>query len=89
MNKSLLVVDDDLPFRERLSRSMQKKGFEVDIVFEKKQKSIYYTSISSTWLCMVIALKRDSLKLTSSIFEQRTITKKHVAVVAGWIIPWK
>ena len=30
MNKSLLVVDDDLPFRERLSRSMQKKGFEVD-----------------------------------------------------------
>ena len=30
MNKSLLVVDDDLPFRERLSRSMQKKGFAVD-----------------------------------------------------------
>ena len=30
MNNSLLVVDDDLPFRERLSRSMQKKGFEVD-----------------------------------------------------------
>ena len=30
MKKSLLVVDDDLPFRERLSRSMQKKGFEVD-----------------------------------------------------------
>ena len=30
MNKSLLVVDDDLPFRERLTRSMQKKGFEVD-----------------------------------------------------------
>ena len=30
MNKSLLVVDDDLPFRERLSRSMEKKGLEVD-----------------------------------------------------------
>ena len=30
MKKSLLVVDDDLPFRERLSRSMEKKGFEVD-----------------------------------------------------------
>ena len=29
MNKTLLVVDDDLPFRERLSRSMEKKGFEV------------------------------------------------------------
>ena len=31
MNKKLLVVDDDLPFRERLSRSMEKKGFEVNI----------------------------------------------------------
>ena len=30
MTKTLIVVDDDLPFRERLSRSMQKKGFEVD-----------------------------------------------------------
>ena len=29
MNKTLLVVDDDLPFRERLSRSMEKKGFKV------------------------------------------------------------
>ena len=29
MIKSLLIVDDDLPFRERLSRSMEKKGFEV------------------------------------------------------------
>ena len=27
----LLIVDDDLPFRERLSRSMEKKGFAVDI----------------------------------------------------------
>ena len=25
----LLIVDDDMPFRERLSRSMEKKGFEV------------------------------------------------------------
>ena len=27
MNMKLLIVDDDLPFRERLSRSMEKKGF--------------------------------------------------------------
>ena len=27
--KSLLIVDDDNPFRERLARAMQKKGFEV------------------------------------------------------------
>ena len=29
MNMRLLIVDDDLPFRERLTRSMEKKGFEV------------------------------------------------------------
>ena len=28
-DKSLLVVDDDTPFRERLSRAMDKKGFKV------------------------------------------------------------
>ena len=30
MNKNLLIVDDDLPFRERLTRSMEKKGFNVE-----------------------------------------------------------
>ena len=29
MNLKLLIVDDDLPFRERLTRSMEKKGFHV------------------------------------------------------------
>ena len=28
-DKSLLIVDDDNPFRDRLSRAMQKKGFVV------------------------------------------------------------
>ena len=28
-DKSLLIVDDDNIFRDRLARSMQKKGFEV------------------------------------------------------------
>jgi len=28
-DKSLLIVDDDNPFRERLARAMEKKGFEV------------------------------------------------------------
>jgi two-component system response regulator RegA len=29
VDKSLLVVDDDKPFRDRLSRAMKKKGFQV------------------------------------------------------------
>ena len=28
-DKSLLLVDDDNPFRERLARAMEKKGFNV------------------------------------------------------------
>ena len=30
MNNKLIIVDDDAPFRERLTRSMEKKGFEVE-----------------------------------------------------------
>ena len=30
-DKSLLIVDDDDPFRDRLSRAMEKKGFQVNI----------------------------------------------------------
>ena len=28
-DKSLLIVDDDNPFRQRLARAMEKKGFTV------------------------------------------------------------
>ena len=38
-NKSLLIVDDDNPFRERLARAMEKKGFEV-VQAESVQKGI-------------------------------------------------
>ena len=31
-DKSLLIVDDDNPFRERLARAMEKKGFLVSPV---------------------------------------------------------
>ena len=30
INKELAIIDDDLPFRSRLSRSMEKKGFNVE-----------------------------------------------------------
>ena len=38
-NKSLLIVDDDNPFRDRLARAMEKKGFEV-FQAESVQKGI-------------------------------------------------
>ena len=36
-DKSLLIVDDDNPFRERLARAMEKKGFEVSQVDSVKK----------------------------------------------------
>ena len=36
MNKNLLIVDDDLPFRDRLSKSMEKKGFSVEAFSDSK-----------------------------------------------------
>ena len=37
MSMKLLIVDDDLPFRERLTRSMEKKGFDVESSFSFKE----------------------------------------------------
>jgi len=37
MNKELIIVDDDFPFRERLSRSMEKRGFSVESFSNSKE----------------------------------------------------
>lgn len=39
MNNNLIIIDDDLPFRERLAKSMKKKGFNVES-FSDTKKSI-------------------------------------------------
>ncbi len=49
-NKSLLIVDDDNPFRERLARAMEKKGFEV-IQAESVQKGVESVKAKKTWFC--------------------------------------
>ena len=36
-DKSLLIVDDDSPLRDRLARAMEKKGFQVDEADSVKQ----------------------------------------------------
>jgi|TARA_B110000196_G_scaffold296522_1_gene286918 two-component system response regulator RegA len=40
MNKELIIIDDDSPFRERLSRSMEKKGFNVESFVNTKDSTI-------------------------------------------------
>ena len=51
-NKSLLIVDDDNPFRERLARAMEKKGFEV-IQAEGVQKGIESVKIKKPGFALV------------------------------------
>ena len=52
-NKSLLIVDDDNPFRERLARAMEKKGFEV-IQAEGVQKGIDSVKAKNLGLLLLI-----------------------------------
>ena len=51
-NKSLLIVDDDNPFRERLARAMEKKGFEV-IQAESVKKGIERVKIKKLGFAVV------------------------------------
>ena len=37
MKQNLIIIDDDLPFRNRLAHSMIKKGFEVEAFGSSKE----------------------------------------------------
>ena len=52
-NKSLLIVDDDNPFRERLAEQWKKKGFEV-IQAEGVQKGIESVKLKNPVLLLLI-----------------------------------
>ena len=43
-DNSLLIVDDDNPFRERLARAMEKKGFAVSQA--QGVKAVSYTHLT-------------------------------------------
>ena len=51
-NKSLLIVDDDNPFRERLARAMEKKGFEV-FQAESVQKGVESVKVKKPGFAVV------------------------------------
>ena len=51
-NKSLLIVDDDNPFRDRLARAMEKKGFTV-LQAESVQKGIQTVKINKLGFAVV------------------------------------
>ena len=69
MNKSLLVVDDDLPFRERLSRSMQKKWFEVD------------SADSFASAVQIIEKKKNAYSIVVGTFKYRNNAEKQIKLI--------
>mgnify|MGYP001362811618 CR=1 FL=1 len=60
MEKKLLIIEDDKPFRDRLARSMEKKGFKVESVGEVKsaKKLIKFNNFSHAIVDM--KLDKDS-----------------------------
>ena len=62
-DKSLLIVDDDNPFRQRLARAMEKKGFTVTQA-ESVKVGIETVKSQSTAFAVV------DLRLNEAIFEK-------------------
>ena len=68
-DKSLLIVDDDNPFRERLARAMEKKGFQV-VQAEGVKKGIESVKNNKpAWTIMLVGPHHSSK--TSSKYENK------------------
>ena len=68
MTIKLLIVDDDLPFRERLGRSMEKKGFIVETIPSYKECLIRCSKISFDYAIIDMRLEDGSgLELVKEI----------------------
>jgi two-component system, response regulator RegA len=81
--KSLLILDDDRPFRERLARAMQARGFEVKIA-ETVREGIAIVKDSPPAFA-VIDLKLDDgngLDVVESLHETRPSAR--VVVLTGF-----
>ena len=76
MNKELIIVDDDFPFRERLSRSMQKKGFNVEN-FSNSLETIKRISVKKFDYAIVDMRLEDGsgLELIKKIKQKNSNTK--------------
>ena len=84
-NKSLLIVDDDNPFRERLARAMEKKGFEV-LQAESVQKGKDMVKVKKPGFAVVDLRLNDGngLEVVKEIQSSNSLSQNHNA---NWI--WK
>ena len=82
-NKSLLIVDDDNPFRERLSRAMEKKGFEV-VEAESVKKGIESVKVKKPGFAVVDLRLTDGNGLEVVKEIQRNKNDSRIIMLTGY-----
>jgi len=82
-DKSLLIVDDDNPFRERLARAMEKKGFTVSQA-ESVKKGIDVFKQKKTSFAVVDLRLGDGNGLEVVKEIQKSNSKSRVVMLTGY-----
>ena len=82
-DNSLLIIDDDNPFRERLSRSMEKKGFKVSQA-EGVKKGIEAVRIKKPAFAVVDLRLNDGNGLEVVKEIQKLNTNSRIIMLTGY-----
>ena len=82
-DNSLLIIDDDNPFRERLSRSMEKKGFKVSQA-EGVKKGIEAVRIKKPAFAVVDLRLNDGNGLEVVKEIQNSNSKSRIIMLTGY-----
>ena len=82
-DKSLLIVDDDNPFRERLARAMEKKGFKVSQA-ESVKKGISSIKQQKTSFAVVDLRLGDGNGLEVVKEIQKSNSKSRIIMLTGY-----
>ena len=84
-DKSLLLVDDDNPFRERLARAMEKKGFEV-IQADSVQRGINSLRLKKPAFAVVDLRLGDGngLEVVKQIQNSSSNTTSRIVMLTGY-----
>ena len=82
-DKSLLIVDDDNPFRERLARAMEKKGFEVSQA-EGVKKGIEVVKIKKPTFAVVDLRLNDGNGLEIVKVIQNSNSNSRIIMLTGY-----
>ena len=82
-DNSLLIVDDDNPFRERLSRAMEKKGFQVSQA-ESVKNGIESVKLNNPAFAVVDLRLNDGNGLEVVKEIQKNNTKSRIIMLTGY-----